>query len=176
MLYSCAVYPGFSDLPGRQPCFFCLVGSGHVVCASIHGCVGAVCWHLKLAVVALPRWKTSHVCRETVPFCISITSAALHKVDGLFLFPRQFRQNLKVVKVQGDVRRTPYLICHRVDYSQSQKSSTFHCLTGMVFPKELEFIMSTSHLKRCRQKGCLSGRVCEIAAGLNDCDEMRRWQ
>lgn len=101
------------------------------VCASISVCVGPVCWRLKHAVVALPRWKRSHVCRETVLFSLLSLyhlRAALHDADGLFSFPRWVRQNPKVVNVQRNVWRTPYLICHRVDYSQSQKSSTLLCL------------------------------------------------
>lgn len=128
---SCAVYSGFSDLPGRQPCHlppalvkavYCLVGSSHVVCASISGCVGAVCWHLKHAVVALPHWKSLHVCRETVlfsPLSLYHLRAAPHDANGLFSFLRRVRQNPKVVNVQSDVWRMPYLICHRVDHSQS---------------------------------------------------------
>lgn len=110
---------------------FCLAGSGPVVCACVSGCVGAVCWCLKHAVVALPPWKTLHVCRETVlfsPLSLYHLRPAQHDADGLFSFWRQVRQNPQVVNVQRDVWRTPYLICHRVDYSQSQKSSTLLCL------------------------------------------------
>lgn len=97
------------------------------MCASISGCVGAACWHRKNAVVAIPRWKTLHICQEIVlfsPLSLYHIRAALHDSSGLFSFRKQVRKNLKVLNVQRDIWRIPYLICHRVGYSHSQMFST----------------------------------------------------
>lgn len=70
--YSCAVYSGFSEYQVDSPVtLFPTCHSSNCflpVCACISGCVGAMCWCFKHAVVALPLWKPLHVCRETVLF------------------------------------------------------------------------------------------------------------
>lgn len=111
--------------------------------------------------------------------CPYITSkAALHDAGGLFSFPRWVRQNPKVVNVQRDVWRTSYLICHRVDYSQSQKSSTLLCLPppdSYCFPKRVR-IYYEHQLPEKSPETLLVWTCLRIAAGLNDCDGMRRLQ
>lgn len=145
---------------------------------------------LALAVVLEPCADTCFSSLENVarlqrispisPSSLHHLGAGPHNADGLFSFPRRARQNPQVVNARGGIC-VGHLISSVIELITANPrslppSSAFHHLTGIVLPKGLEFIMSAGRLKQVtRNAACLDVFV-KFAAGLSDCDGMRRLQ